>query len=679
MRVYFVAILYSNMASGDSPDFPTFVPDGESYGTSSSAWSTFIRRFERALRLKVVSAGFHKEDDNKVNNFTDEARLLTFLQAVGCENEEYLESKGFKVEHGAPKDGHKYEDALNILKERYSAEEDTFVLGQRLFCARQMDGETEERFGIRVGKIADAFKDLDCDKLAVIAIVLGLRDTSLREHWCAKKYPTRENLMNALRVYGITKERKQTLNRGRVDSLTARVSAVFVGSDNGESRGRLFPVRSDFSRRSYSTGSEQPHKRVDVNQPHRRCWNCGRGCHTSRRCPHIRCYKCQMLGHVARDCTGRTYCIRCGRSGHLQGGCRDSRGRGPLGGEKRMPLNVIDNSMSNRLHKLFQKSLLVNRTSVTFTIDTGAVVTILTEETAECLKLELLTPTWVLVGPDGRRLHSIGEAEVSIRSEHSSVMARVAVVRHAPENLIGRTEIDHLQLIKIVGSTRLGSYDSGATSQRLLSLGRKQETCSIAQKMGTSPRRLVTPQSVPLGFREDGHEEQDYPGVPIRDPWVEPDKPGRHDKVMVGNPATHPKATLGKSGRYGTAELGKPDESPKALSGKSVRRETVESGKPDEHLKAEKRQSRAVISAEGVQTFHKGISRSESDGEEWVKGVAWRKDILRQQHQAEVMRFQARMRALEEEEPSSPAGRDAGPLRLYKSIDGRRSVHSDRK
>ena len=80
--------------------------------------------------------------------------------------------------------------------------------------------------------------------------------------------------------------------------------------------------------------------------------------------------------------------------------------------------------------------LRVNNRPVEFTFDTGAEVTVLTEDTSKLLGLELDGPEKCLTGADGSGLNVAGMSEVCIQSTCRSVYDPIYVLKGSGKNLL---------------------------------------------------------------------------------------------------------------------------------------------------------------------------------------------------------------------------------------------------
>ena len=145
---------------------------------------------------------------------------------------------------------------------------------------------------------------------------------------------------------------------------------------------------------------------------------------------------------------------------------------------------------------------------IDFVVDTGADVTVLTEQDSSRLGLRLREPETRLKGAGGNDLHVVGETRVVMKSKGGLITgAKVSVVRGARVNLLGVPEINALQLIQVVNSIQEeverdypGLYGE---------LGSLPDTFEIKVREGAIPRAIPVPRRVPLGLREATEKELD--------------------------------------------------------------------------------------------------------------------------------------------------------------------------
>jgi len=164
------------------------------------------------------------------------------------------------------------------------------------------------------------------------------------------------------------------------------------------------------------------------------CHECGAQGHLARVCPQVRCYRCSGRGHRSGDC-GKVVCRRCGRPHHgrscdgswsphrdqsrQQGRYCSSRSDCPSPRKRDESSSYCassyredeDESSSVKVMQVaectddcndFVQKLKVNDVDVEFVIDTGADVTVVTEDTIRRLRLRCERPRKVVCRRCGR-------------------------------------------------------------------------------------------------------------------------------------------------------------------------------------------------------------------------------------------------------------------------------------
>ncbi|KAL6480987.1 hypothetical protein MHYP_G00090670 [Metynnis hypsauchen] len=201
---------------------------------------------------------------------------------------------------------------------------------------------------------------------------------------------------------------------------------------------------------------------------------------TERKFPS--CYRCKGQ-HSAAECKFATeLCHNCGKRGHIQKACRSKAGnshvqkaifkgrkgesRGPgneqranqLGGEEGrdtedMSFNTIY-SMSEELIKVapITRTMNVNGMKITFEVDTGCGVTILSKQqytqlwrktdTAKLKPCSLKLKTYT-----GEKLGVLGMAQVKVQHENKEKYLPVVVVGGKGPNLLGRNWLQELAMM----------------------------------------------------------------------------------------------------------------------------------------------------------------------------------------------------------------------------------------
>ena len=154
--------------------------------------------------------------------------------------------------------------------------------------------------------------------------------------------------------------------------------------------------------------------------------------------------------------------------------------------------------------------MLVNGEPVSFTLDTGSEVTILTEKVSKSLHLQLNKPTMLLVGANNKKLEVLGESTVDLTNKGKTVPTLVSVLKGAKRNLLGVAEIRKLNLLAVVNSlsTSTKKFDVFQEFSELFEgLGTMPEVFKINLRDDIKTFRLNAPRPIAAGLREKAQEE----------------------------------------------------------------------------------------------------------------------------------------------------------------------------
>ena len=152
-------------------------------------------------------------------------------------------------------------------------------------------------------------------------------------------------------------------------------------------------------------------------------------------------------------------------------------------------------------------TVLLNDHEVPFKVDTGAEVTVISEDSWKSLGLsEMKPPTKKLHGPDRQPLKVRGEIHATLSYRGRQCIQPVFIVKHLQHNLLGLPAIQALQILTQVHavSTPLPEQYPGLFK----GLGTfKGSSYEIKLKPEAKPFALFTPRNVPLPLRKKVQEE----------------------------------------------------------------------------------------------------------------------------------------------------------------------------
>ena len=167
-------------------------------------------------------------------------------------------------------------------------------------------------------------------------------------------------------------------------------------------------------------------------------------------------------------------------------------------------LNTIDSDQGHA----WTRYINVNGHDVSFKIDTGAEVTVISDNITKFIGLhQLHRPTKKLYGPDTRPLEVTGEATVRLVYKGTECTQPILVVRNVKQNLLGFPAISALQVLRHVNAVTQSIPEQFLTEE-FTGLGTlKGEPYEICLKPEAQPFALYTPRNVPLLLRQKVKEE----------------------------------------------------------------------------------------------------------------------------------------------------------------------------
>ena len=145
-------------------------------------------------------------------------------------------------------------------------------------------------------------------------------------------------------------------------------------------------------------------------------------------------------------------------------------------------------------------TLLVNKSPITFKIDTGADVTVIPDtEYDEKRDGRLKHSQMPLIGPDQQSLEVLGHFKAKIKRDKRTVHDTIYVVKGLHTPLMGRPTIQKLSLVMRVSRVALDKTNIEAEYPELFSsLGRMRGNYKIQLCENVTPYSISTPRRVPI-------------------------------------------------------------------------------------------------------------------------------------------------------------------------------------
>ena len=213
-------------------------------------------------------------------------------------------------------------------------------------------------------------------------------------------------------------------------------------------------------------------------------------------------------GLIPDTCPAReALCHTCGKKGHYRAQCRLKPVADitiPTSAEYDMSyLNTVN---SNQSVAPWITSIVVHGHNLSFKLDTGAEVTVISEKAMESLGTqELQSSSKRLHGPDKQPLRVMGELAATLTYKERSCVQPVYVVRKLQQNLLGLPAIQSLNLltqINAVGQSISDQYPGIVTG-----LGTFPMSYEIQLKPDAQLHALFTPRNVSLPLRKTVQQE----------------------------------------------------------------------------------------------------------------------------------------------------------------------------
>ena len=341
----------------------------------------------------------------------------------------------------------------------------------------QAAGETAEQFITSLYTLAEScdYGDLK-DQMIRDRIVVGICDQSQSERLQMDADLTLEKAKKLVRQREAVHEQQILLKTGQQEDKSV-----------------------DFVQQNTVFGSKAPQRKrsqAPVRKPEQKaskCSRCGRGPHSRQQCP-------------ARDAE----CHNCGKKGHYSAQCfKKSVSDVTIPHEPEVSdydmayLNTVGSSNTTT----WNCTVLLNDHEVPFKVDTGAEVTVISEDSWKSLGLsEMKPPTKKLHGPDRQPLKVRGEIHATLSYRGCQCIQPVFIVKHLQHNLLGLPAIQALQILTQVHavSTPIPEQYPGLFK----GLGTfKGSSYEIKLKPEAKPFALFTPRNVPLPLRKKVQEE----------------------------------------------------------------------------------------------------------------------------------------------------------------------------
>ena len=423
--------------------------------TKSDEWPKWKRRFEQ---YRQASGLVEKGEQRQVS---------TLLYCLGPDAEEVLNTT--RISEGDKK---KYEKVIDEFDKYFKVKKNVIYERARFNQRCQLLDESSDHFITEIHRLADncEFGEMK-DQLIRDRLVVGIRDGALSERLQLESDLTLDKAKQLIRQREAVRAQQEILHKPQTKADTSL----------------------DAVRQSTTTRRKLPAIPHTSKPPLGNCRRCGNGIHPRHLCPakEATCFKCNRRGHYSSQCLSNTVATISVTPPQ------------PQVEQEVKFLDTIDGAQDN----VWETKVMVGDKRILFKVDTGAEVTVISEETWKSLQLAepLQHPKTFLCGPDHTRLTVLGKIMLSLTLNETCSEQPVYVVKNITKNLLGLPAIKALSLLSHVESVDkniVSLYSSLFTG-----LGTFTQEYKIQLKANAQPFALNTPRNIPLALRPKVHAE----------------------------------------------------------------------------------------------------------------------------------------------------------------------------
>ncbi|XP_062512805.1 uncharacterized protein K02A2.6-like [Corticium candelabrum] len=415
----------------------------------------------------------------------DEVRQVsTLLYCMGEDVEGVLTSTNITEDNKK-----KYDEVIAKFEEFFRIRRNVIYERARFNRRNELEGESIEQYITALYELVETceYGGLQQEMLRD-RIVVGIRDQALSERLQCDAELTLEKVKRSTRQREAVKEQHKHLQGDGSKDYPIVIEQVRNGAKSGTAGGKSGTTggKSQASRHQFGGGRSK-----SATPPARhQCKRCGRYHAKEAYCParQARCSKCNRKGHFGAQCFSKTI------------ETVDSESRD---GAYVFPVNV-----SKRI--TWSSKISVGGKELTFKLDTGAEVTVITEEAHRMLEMpKLQKPSKALYGPTSTALRTLGQFTSTLSVNSKTSEETIFVVQGLKTNLLGLPAITSLQLVHRIQATSVGTTIPDRSPKVFQGLGNLCDPYKIKLREGAKPYALYTPRNVPISLRQQVKEELD--------------------------------------------------------------------------------------------------------------------------------------------------------------------------
>ena len=428
------------------------IPAIEAFDFSTpTEWPNWIRRFERFRNASGIA------------DKSQQSQIDTLIYSMGDKADDILQSFNLFED-----DLKSYKTVKDRFDTHFIQRRNTIFERAKFNCRKQEAGES----------VDDFITDLHClarycnygnlhEEMIRDRIVVGIYDNKLSQRMQLEPDLTLKKAIELARQNESVKKQQPTVRGPNKEQVA--VEAIRRRHGRQLSKNPISPSTNPAANRNHS------------------CSRCGQSPkHDKKNCP-------------AKD----SVCHRCHKKGHFKAVCRSKR-------EVREVL-VSDDSQDEFLGVIHSEtdslsstetpwttSLQLNGRNIEFKIDTGADVTVISEQ--EYLSKQdgpLLQTNRVLSGPSQQKLDVCGQFLGNLSNQFKSTQQEIYVIRGLRKALLGRPAIEALQVVQQVQPVQASNIVKNFP-ELFQGLGRLKDNYKIQLLSEAKPFALTTPRRIAI-------------------------------------------------------------------------------------------------------------------------------------------------------------------------------------